>query len=674
MIRGLNGRRRILVLKIAVLVTAVLIIYYQDLAIIFDESLKSEMSNYVIVVPPVFVYLIYRKRKMLRAVISFENESAFRWSRHTPSITGILLCTASIASYWHSFYTFTPLEYHILTLPIFTAGLILILFNAQILRQAAFPVVFLAFLVPPPSEILYAIGSTLSVVSSEVSYSIIRILGVPSTLSAEYGNPAIVIVKPSGSIVFAIDIACSGIYSLIGFLIFAVFTAYITRDKLWKKIAVFLIGIPLMYALNVIRITIILLLGYYYGEQLALEVFHLMGGWTLIFFGTLLLLVLVEKLLRTNIFVRKQQIKSCEMCNPAAEIKEDFCPYCGRLIKYPRIRLKKQDIAKMSAIIAAVIFLMSMQVPVFALTEGPAQIIVQTPAGEVGSTHILPEIPGYELKFIYRDRKFEQKAKQDASLIYMYMPENKSKNSIYVSVEIAQAKSSLHRWEACLITYPLSRGYQPNVEQLDLKDIQILDNPPIIARFFAFQYIKANMMQTVLYWFETSLFKTNSTVQQKYVKISLIAFPKMPEENREIEEEFTAIAKAIAGYWQPIKAWSQIAILLSQNGQILTVVTVILLAITLIYQKIEVWRERRSILRLYNKIAQQDRLILQAIYAASKERQHDLNAIILHYQELAGRVIEPKTLIEKLRELENAKLIKREIIAEDDEPISVWRN
>ncbi|MEM2868542.1 MAG: exosortase/archaeosortase family protein, partial [Candidatus Bathyarchaeia archaeon] len=660
--------------KIAVLVTAVLIIYYQDLAIIFDESLKSEMSNYVIVVPPVFVYLIYRKRKMLRAVISFENESAFRWSRHTPSITGILLCTASIASYWHSFYTFTPLEYHILTLPIFTAGLILILFNAQILRQAAFPVVFLAFLVPPPSEILYAIGSTLSVVSSEVSYGIIRILGVPSTLSAEYGNPAIIIVKPGGSIVFAIDIACSGIYSLIGFLVFAVFIAYITRDKLWKKIAVFLIGIPLMYALNVIRITIILLLGYYYGEQLALEVFHLMGGWTLIFLGTLLLLTLVEKLLRTDIFVRKQQIKSCEMCNPATEIKEDFCPYCGRLIKYPRIRLKKQDAAKIIAIIAIVIFLTSMQVPVFALTEGPAQIIIKTPAGEVGSTHILPEIPGYELKFIYRDRKFEQKAKQDASLIYMYMPENKSKNSIYVSVEIAQAKSSLHRWEACLITYPLSRGYQPNVEQLDLKDIQILDNPPIIARFFAFQYIKANMMQTVLYWFETSLFKTNSTVQQKYVKISLIAFPKMPEENREIEEEFTAIAKAIAGYWQPIKAWSQIAILLSQNGQILTVVTVILLAITLIYQKIEVWRERRSILRLYNKIAQQDRLILQAIYAASKERQHDLNAIILHYQELAGRVIEPKTLIEKLKELENAKLIKREIIAEDDEPISVWRN
>lgn len=39
--------------------------------------------------------------------------------------------------YWHGSYTFTPLEYHILTLPIFAAGLTLILFNPQTLRQVA---------------------------------------------------------------------------------------------------------------------------------------------------------------------------------------------------------------------------------------------------------------------------------------------------------------------------------------------------------------------------------------------------------------------------------------------------------------------------------------------------------------------------------------------------------
>jgi len=665
-----------LTLKVATLTIATLTIYYQDLTIIMNDALQSEITNYMLAIPLIFAYLIYRKRKMLRAVIPIESQNQPKETKYLPTISGILLCTAAITFYWYGSYTFTPLEHHMATLPIFVAGLTLILFNPQTLRQAAFPIAFLFFLTPPPAEILYALGSTLSVISSEASHTIVKALGIPSTLSSEYGNPTITITRPDGSTIpFAIDIACSGIYSLIGFLIFAAFIAYITRDKTWKKAATFLIGLPLIYALNIIRITTILLIGYQYGEQLALQTFHLLGGWILIFLGTLLLLTITEKLFKTKLFTKTQPLTPCQKCNPTENQKEDFCPHCGRLLKYSKINPKKQDIAKIATIAFAVILLLSIQAPVFALTEGPAQIIIQTPTGEQGNTQILPQIQGYETKFVYRDRNFEQTAKQDASLVYAYIPIDKTKDTVYVTVEIATTRSSLHSWEVCLITWPLTHGYQPEVIQLDLKDMQILQNPPIIARYFAFQHTKTNQTQTVLYWYETSTFKTNNTAQQKHVKISLIAYPHSPEEIPTTEDQLFPVAEAIANHWQPIKAWTQIALTISQNGPALTAATATLLAIILAYQKLQNQQERKSTLKLYNKLAQQEvKPILQATHQTSQKDKTTTNTIASHYQKLTGKPIQIELLVEKLDEAQKAGLIKKDITSKEDEPILTWKS
>jgi len=641
----------VLALKTLTILVATLMLFQQDLTIVFTDALQSEITNYMLVIPIIFVYVIYRKRKMLRAVVSLESQNQPKSVRHIPTIAGVILCAAAITLYWYGSYTFTPLEYHMASLPIFVAGLTLILFNPQTLRQLAFPIALLYFLTPPPSEVLYTAGSTLSVISSEASHTIVKALGVPSTLSGEYGNPTITITRPDGSAIpFVVDIACSGIYSLMGFLIFATFIAYITRDKTWKKAAIFLIGLPLIHALNIIRITTILLIGYRYGEQLALQIFHILGGWTLIFLGTLLLLTITEKAFKTNIFLKPPPIQPCPKCNPAENPKESFCPYCGRLLKYPKLNLKKQDIAKIATISLAVVLLLSIQAPVFALTEGPAQIIIQTPKGEQGNTRLLPQMQGYKLEFVYRDKAFEERAKQDASLVYAYVPTGETKDPIYVAIEIASTLSSLHRWEVCLVTIPLKYGYQPKVSQLELKDVQILQNPPIIARWFAFQYTKTNQTQTVLYWYETATFTTNTTSQQKHVKISLIAYPKTPEEIPTIENQLLPVAQAIANYWQPIKTWTQIALIFSRNGQTLTLSATTLLVPAIIFYKVQNRRARKNLQKLYHKLSSQDKLLIQKIKEKSKVNE----------------------LGERLQQMEQAGIIKRKIVNFNDEPTIVW--
>jgi exosortase len=661
----------ILILKIVTIVAAVLAVFHPDLTIVLNDALVSESMSHILILPFLFSYLLYRKRKMLRAVVPIERQGHPRQLRYLPTIAGIVLSTAAILFYWHGSYTFTPLQYHLLALPIFATGLTLVLFNPQTLRQLAFPLAFLIFLIPPPSEILYGLGSTLSIVSSQVSYALINSLGIPSTLTIEYGNPVIQITRPSGtSISFAVDIACSGIYSLIGFLIFAVFIAYIMRDKPWKKLTLFLIGFALIYILNIARIATILLIGYHYGEELALQLFHMLGGLTFIFVGTLLLLLFAEKILRTQIFAKPSQ--KCSACNPSSESNQNFCLICSRILKPAQIRFQRADIIKVATIIVSVILLVSFQTPVFALTEGPAQIIVQTPSGEEGNTQLLPQIQGYTLAFVYRDRDFEEIARQDASLLYAYEPLDNTKELVWVTVEIGSATSKLHLWEVCLIDWPMWQGQPALATRLDLKDIQIQENPPIIARYFAFQWVETNETEVVLYWFETARFVTNGTTQQKRLKMSLITYPDTPRNITEAED-LLPFATAITNHWQPIKTWTAISMLLSQNGAYLAaIITALLVPVTVLYA-LERRKQRKANAKAYKKLAKPNRQIIDAILETKKNTAPTLEAVATTHKNRTGEPIEDEKLLQKLRELEKTDIIKGDITNIRDEPTMIWK-
>ncbi len=654
-------------LKTTVIILATTALFLQDLTIIFNDALHSETTSHLLAIPLLFAYLIYRKRNMLRAVVPIENKHEPKETRYLPIITGTLLLTIAVLLYWYGSHTFTPLEYHMLTLPIFVAGLTLIIFNPQTLRQLAFPICFLIFLIPPPSEILYALGGTLSVVSSEASNAIVNAFGIPSTITSEYGNPTIIVTRPDNTAIpFTVDIACSGIYSLIGFLIFAVFIAYIIRDKPWKKLALILIGLPLIYSLNIARITIILILGYHYGEALALQAFHLLGGWILIFLGTLLLLTISEKIFKTKIFTSSAQ--KCSRCSQP-KTKQDFCPYCGRILKPLSMKISKVDIVKIAAIATSVIVLMSIQTPVFALTEASPIVVIDTPSGQQVSTTILPQVPDYTLTFWYRDTDFEEKAKQDMSLAYFYSPTNQSKEPTWVAIEIASTRSSLHRWETCLITWPLSKGYQPKVTQIELRDIQLTENPPIIGRYFAFQYVATNETQAVLYWYETAIFTVNSTSQQKHVKISVITYPETIEDVPNIKNQMITIATAIANYWQPIKTWSQITMIISQNGANLAAVTSIMLIATLIFNHIENRKQKKTSTNVYQKISTQHKQIVDAVREIEKTVKPTLDDLA----KTMGKSISKKQLLQELSELEKIGIIKSIISSQQDEPIKTWK-
>jgi len=195
------------------------------------------------------------------------------------------------------------------------------------------------------------------------------------------------------------------------------------------------------------------------------------------------------------------------------------------------------------------------------------------------------------------------------------------------------------------------------------------------GKFFAFQPRDSNITQLVLYWYESAVFNTGSSSEQKYVKISLITYPENSEDIPETENMLLSFGKTIANYWQPIRTWSTIALTIAQNGHLLITIPTAFIVAILIVQIIQKQREKKSNLKIYNKLpSEKDKLILKTVHQTAKKNQPTANSIALHYQKLSGKKTELDLLIKKLKEAEKVNLIKRDITSREDEPTLTWKS
>jgi len=657
-------------LKISPILLASTILYWQDITLIANEALNSDLATHILAIPFLLAYILYRIRRTI--IASTSNISRLTRNSQIPleEISGVLLCLLAYIMKWFGSYTFQPLEYHLASLPIFAAGLILIVFNAQTLRNLLFPLAFLVFLIPPPLEMAQQAGATLAAFSSQAAYTILKTMGLQVSLSSVYGNPIIQFQTSSGTMApFAIDVACSGLYSLVGFTLFAVFTAYIARSPPQKKLSILLLGFPLIYSLNILRITLIVLVGYFFGAGAALNLFHLMGGWVLIFLGTLILLTVAEKAFKIQIFGTTSE--ACIHAN--YNDGESICNGCGKLMKLPEDTLSRRDIAKTPLIVAVTAALLFIQVPVFTLTDTAAEVLIEKQIGAETTLKALPDVKGYELRFLYRDVGFEEISGQDAALVYKYEPKDPTGLYIIASLEIAPTRACLHPWEVCLITWPQSKGREPGVTQLDLSEVHLLENPPLTAKYFALQRKGKVNTQVILYWYTRSVFRTEEGHQTKWSKISLVEYTAEPQEYRAAEDELLPVAVAIANYWKPIQEWSWFSLFLARDSPIIMGATGALLIGVMLYSVNLRRIEHGRALYVYSKITDAEDLQIMDALRNPEKGPVTLSYIASKINEKTGKNIDLEILQMKLIKAEEKGIVQRKILNINDNPYITWK-
>lgn len=663
-------KHSLLVVSAIMIPLMILVVYWRDLSILVNEALYSEAVTHIILVPFLVSYIVYRKRDLVKATFALEKLRQRSRASLLTEVVGLSFCLSAFLLYWYGSSTFYPLEYHLISLPLFVTGIILILFNLKTLTLLIFPILFLLFLIPAPSEITYTAGALIGNFNTQASYTLLKTFGLPVALQSTYGAPTIAVNTPSGApMAFAVDLACSGIYSLIAFMMFATFLAYIIQGSLIKKAGLFLLGFVVLQILNVIRISTIVAIGYWLGEEIAMAIFHVAAGWVLIFGGILLLLLIGEKLLHLQIFQVSNETPSCPKCNTSLQKQEPFCSYCGKFLKNLNLRISGRFWVKVTALLVGLFLVTSsIQAPVFAFAQG----LTFTTPNPKESTEVFPEFTGYQFSYLYRDEEYEKIAHQDASLLYAYIPQNTSTPTVYVDIGVANSITNLHNWEVCYVTYQTARGRSPLVSVLDSRDVQIMENPPIIARYFVFKS-PDNYTQVTLYWYEKALFNTGLTVEQKFVRISLIILATNSTTYPIHEEKLLQFAQPISAYWEPLKTQSLFSLSVPLQ-QLLLAASMLFIITTGTAQYTRKWRKKRGNLKIFEKfVPPSEKLLFQTIKKVNEETRATTKEIAHALEQATGKPPEPDELIRMLNHLQENGLVEIEIVNINDKPQLVWK-
>jgi exosortase len=662
------------ILASALITLLVIIVYGADLTILANEALTDETLSYILLVPFFAAILFYLKKDVVKAQLALEKQKKKTVAKHVDELVGAVVCIVAFLVYWYGSHTFYPLEYQILSLPIFLFGVTLILFNLKATLMLLAPILFLFFLVPAPMEVVYSLGGAMGNFNTQVAYTLLRAFHLPVTLSTAYGPPTLMLTSIHGAPAsFTVDLPCSGIYSLIAFAMFAAFLALVTAGPIIKKTIVVLFGSAMFEVLNVVRITAIVSIAYQFGQEIAMNLFHAWAGILLIFAGMLLTLFFADKVLKIQVVPTMQEQAPCSSCETNLRKLQTFCSNCGRPLNSLKTSVSKEFWAKLLLLmLLCFIMTLSVNAPTFAIAQGPKGITYSE--NWTSSANAFPNITGYQPpEFLYRDTAYEQIAGQDANLWYSYFSQNSSNPIVYVDVGVADTISNLHNWEVCLVSWQIAQGQSALVTVLDARDVELLPDIPLVAQYFTFTSPE-NYTQVTLYWYERATFNMGVTVEQKYVRISLVVLTGNSTNSGQIEDQLLPMGQAIASYWQPMQNSSLISLGIP-TLQALLIAAIAIIVFTKTSQEIAQTRKNNINRKLFNHLASQpEKTMLQTIQEVAAGRKMitamDIKEAI---ERNTGESLSEGNLQRLLTHLEQYGFLRKDIVSVDNKPVMVWK-
>lgn len=490
-------------LKFSIWLLIPLVTYLQDFGQVLNLAYSDSEAQYVLLVPFVVAYFFYRRRRAFLVN---------RPNNRLHDLLGISLSLLALFVYVMGSYSFYSLQLHLISLPLFVAGITILVFGADVLKILIFPIALLTFLSPFPLFFMDAFGGGL--MSSDGALSA-AILSPFIPIEVVY-QPIVILttVTTAGeTIQFSLSAACSGIYSLTAFLFCAVVFGYLAAGSIVKKFLYGVLAVAAAYFLNVFRITATVLLGHFYGLGLATEFFHAIGGTVLAFIGTLILLTFGSKLLKLSFVQKKAGI--CLSCPSAKEV----CIKCGRVFQWPKTKINWKRLAIMLVflIICADLIVQASAVNYNIVSNSDASALAFNP--NTGELAAFTNTTGYNLAFMGR----EQQAEQQLGLIYVgdyFLSRNDGTDNVYAIFEVSDLQSKFHTWEGCL-NY---QSYPINIENIGYLTIYDKGTTIVNGEIITADAPTLNQALTLVYWFDSLNLKTNGTATTYAVKITLIKY------------------------------------------------------------------------------------------------------------------------------------------------------
>lgn len=227
-------------------------------------SYDNDAYSHVALIPLISVLLIYFERRKIFACVQYSPGAGAM-----AILAGLVCVYAGREHLWASGKT-DPLTLTTLAIVLVWTGGFVGCYGIRSLRAAAFPALFLLLMVPLPDFILNRIVFGLQKGSTEVTYAIFRLVGVPVL------KQGFVFSLPGVSIQVARE--CSGIRSGQALLITSLLAGHYFLRAGWRKLSFSLMVIPITIFKNAIRIATISLLSVYVDRGFLTGRLHRDGG------------------------------------------------------------------------------------------------------------------------------------------------------------------------------------------------------------------------------------------------------------------------------------------------------------------------------------------------------------------------------------------------------------
>ena len=160
--------------------------------------------------------------------------------------------------------------------------------GAAAMGRVWFPLFFLLFAFPPPDTLFALITQPLKIAVSGRAVSLLALLGYPVAGSG--------VAIQIGQYDMLVAAACAGMNSLISLTALGLFYAYIRHSANWRYMLLLVAFIlPVAVVANLVRVLLLLLITYHFGEAAGQGFFHEAAGLTM-FLTALLGIFLVDKL------------------------------------------------------------------------------------------------------------------------------------------------------------------------------------------------------------------------------------------------------------------------------------------------------------------------------------------------------------------------------------------
>ncbi|HTP64320.1 MAG TPA: exosortase [Geobacteraceae bacterium] len=207
---------------------------------------------------PVFAWLIWRKREVLRRPV----DERFNLPAFVLHLFGLSCYTIGSI-----FYSMVMESFAII--PVFL-GVTGFLFGRVALRQLLFPAFFLIFLVPPPGFSIDMITQPLQMMVTAASAFVLKSSGY---LISRDG-----VILHIGDYTIVVGEACSGLRSLVSLMAVGSVYAYLQDISNLRRGLLLLSIIPIAIVANIIRLIALAMITYHFGDAAGQGFFHEFSG------------------------------------------------------------------------------------------------------------------------------------------------------------------------------------------------------------------------------------------------------------------------------------------------------------------------------------------------------------------------------------------------------------